>query len=384
MADRIHTLGWTEDPTGAHHLRYHDGVAYTQFIFANGVVGVDALPVGPTPTAPAPIVGEVLPPVLVQPDVSVAVRRPSSSPFPPSAPGWVPPPSSNGPPPWEVGVPVAPEPAAKRRRVGLWIAVGAAAVEALAIVVLSVALVGPHAPHAKHPSAAKPIGTIVAPSGSFGEYAGLVVYSSNFAASDAWDTGSLNANTTATVFNGQYIVNGWTSIHHALFTPYATPQRGISVEASATSYPVGNVSMGTGCQSASGVSPALVYQMVVYPDGQWYIEEARIPGSVQTLLAGRTAALGSAASMQLTCVITTTNADAQTTQLVGYVNGAQVGAVGDQINRVDVGGYVPILVLGSFGPKVSAAFNHVTVRSVSPPVQPELQLALRPDPGAKP
>jgi hypothetical protein len=145
--------------------------------------------------------------------------------------------------------------------------------------------------------------------------------------------------------------------------------------------------MGTGCQSGSGISPSLVYQLVVYPDGQWYIEEARVPGPVATLLSGRTTSLGPAASMQLTCVITATNADTQTTQLVGYVNGVQVGAIGDQIDGVDLGGYVPILVLGSFGPKVSAAFNHVTVRSVSPPEQPQLQIELRPwasvDPAAR-
>jgi hypothetical protein len=43
-----------------------------------------------------------------------------------------------------------------------------------------------------------------------------------------------------------------------------------------------------------------------------------------------------------------------------------------------VSGYVPLLVLGSFGPKVSAAFTHVTVRSMSPPEQPQLQIQIRP------
>jgi hypothetical protein len=266
----------------------------------------------------------------------------------------------------------------KVRRMGLWLATAIIAVQTIVIIALVLAIVASPTKQVHHSTTAKPIGNTVAPSGLFGEYAGPVVYSSNFTVNQGWDTGSLNANTTAAVSNGEYVVNGWTSVHHALLAPYGTPQPGISVEASATGYPRGNVSIGTGCQSADGISPAVVYQMVVYPDGQWYIEEGRIPGSVETLLSGQAAALGAAASLQLTCVITTTNADAQTTQLVGYVNGIQVGAIGDQIDGVDIGGYRPMLVLGSFGPKVSAAFNHVTVRSVSPPGQPQLQIELWP------
>jgi hypothetical protein len=378
VADRIDTLGWGQDPTGTHQLRYHDGTAYTQYVFDDGVVGVDLSPVAPRPYLATPIVGEVLPPVCVLPDPAVASPNPPDPPTAAPVPAWGPPPGGDGPPPWGSGDPQVAPPARKIRRLGLWVAVAAAAVEAIAIAVLGLVLVGSHSSPVNHSTTAKPIGSTVVPSGSFGEYAGPVVFSSNFAANDGWDTGSLNSNTTATVLNGQYVVKGWTDVHHPLLAPYATPQRGISVETSATGYPAGNVSIGTGCQSAGGISPALVYQMVVYPDGQWYIEEGRIPGRVEALLSGKTSPLGITASTQLTCVITTTNADAQTTQLVGYVNGVQVGAVGDQIEGVNVDGYVPILELGSFGPRVSAAFTHVIVRSLSAPEQPQLQIRLWP------
>lgn len=162
------------------------------------------------------------------------------------------------------------------------------------------------------------------------------------------------------------VVRGWTKIHHVLLTPYGVPQRGMSVEATVTGFPQENVSIGAGCQSAHGISPGLVYQLVVYPDGQWYIEEARIGGSsVGTLVSGDIAPLGTTASLGLTCVITTTTSAAETTQLVGYVDGDKIGSIGDQLRQAHVGGYMPILVLGTFGPTASAAFTNITVRSLS-------------------
>jgi hypothetical protein len=195
---------------------------------------------------------------------------------------------------------------------------------------------------------------------------GSVVYSSNFESNQHWLTGSLNANTTASLSNGEYLINGWTTIHHALLTPYAVSHSGVSVEAQATDYSSDNVSMGVGCQSGLGVQPPLVYQLIAYPDGQWYIEEARIPGAVSTIASGYTSALGSTATLQLTCVITHATSDNEVTQLVAYIDGARVGAIGDQIVRTFVGGYIPVLLVGSFGPTVHAAFNEFSVRSINP------------------
>ncbi|MGD0379717.1 MAG: hypothetical protein ABSC30_07005 [Acidimicrobiales bacterium] len=238
-------------------------------------------------------------------------------------------------------------------------AVGAAILEAVAIIILSLALV------ATRSTTSAPIGSTIGPSGSFGQHSGKVVYASSFGASQGWDTGLVNANTDITLSNGQYRVTGWTRVHHALLTPYGVPQGGMSIETGATDYPNENVSLGVGCQSASGISPSLVYQLVTYPDGQWYVEEARVPGAVETLLSGTTAPLGTAVSLQLTCVITASTSGAETTQLAGYVDGIKVGAIGDQIHQ-QVGGYVPVLVFGTYGPRVSATFTGVTVREIRP------------------
>ncbi len=349
--------GWVQDPTGRHELRYHDGLAFTRYVSDSGAVSVDTSSEGmPTSDDPAPVPAIAAPGSLQPRAVTPAPTVPTytdgyvwpATPYAPAAAQW------------GFTSSVAAPAKRARHRNGLSLAVGVAALEAIAIVVLSVALV------ANHSTAASPIGSTVPPSGSFTEQMGQVVYSSTFGASQGWTVGSVNANTTITLTNGQYRVTGWTAIHHALTTPYGVPQRGMSVAANATGYPAGNVSMGVGCQSAYGISSAVVYQLVAYPDGQWYIEEARIPGNVKPLLSGETGPLGAATALQLTCVDTDATSGSETTQLVAYVNGDEVGAIGDRVDQQG-GGYVPILVLGTFGPQVSTTFTSFTVRKIDPP-----------------
>jgi hypothetical protein len=319
--------GWQPDPAGRHHLRYHDGATFTGYVCDNGVVGVDGdMATGSTDQRQPPSGGS--------PHLSYVGT------FWPGA--------------------VAPPPV-KRRRVGLLIAIGVAALEGIAIVALSVALLA-----ANSTTSPQPIGSTVSPTGSFSRSMGVVVYSSNFGRNDQWPTGSLNANTSASLSNGEYVVYGWTLIHHPLLTPYSVSHPGISVEAVTTDFSSDNVSMGVGCQSGSGVQPPLVHQLVVYPNGQWYIEEARIPGAVKTIASGNAPALGTTATLQLTCVITETTPHDEITQLVAYINGTRVGAIGDRIGRPFVDGYVPVLLVGSYGPKVHAAFNGISVRSIDP------------------
>jgi len=319
--------GWQPDPAGRHQLRYHDGTTFTGYVCDNGIVGVDGdAATGHLVQQRPPFGGDPLPPYI--------------------GTSW---PGTAAPPP------------GKSRRVGLLIAIGVAVLEGIAIIALSVALVA-----ANTTTSSKPIGSTVSPAGSFNRLMGAVVYSSNFGSGQHWLTGSLNATTTASLSSGQYVVYGWTTVHHPLLTPYSVSHPGISVETQVTDFSSDNVSMGVGCQSGLGVQPPLVYQLVVYPNGQWYIEEARIPGAVETIASGYTSALGSTATLQLTCVITDTTSDKEITQLVAYVNGTSVGAIGDQIVRTFVGGYIPILLVGSYGPKVHAAFNGISVRSINP------------------
>ncbi len=350
----VHDPGasWQQDPAGRHQLRYHDGSTFTWYVCDDGVVGVDG-DVGagrPVPT-----------------DASRAI--PFASPLETDSPmaTWPAPqqqfPISSNPPSPYVGTfwpgATAPPPG-KRRRVGLSIVIGLAVLEGITIIALSLALL------AANTSTSQPIGSTVSASGSFNRFMGVVVYSSNFGSDQQWPTGNVNTNTTASLSNGEYVIQGWTTVHHVLLTPYSVSHPGISVETTATDFSGDNVSMGVGCQSGFGVQPPLVYQLVVYPNGLWYIEEGRIPGAVETLASGFTAALGTTGTLQLTCVITDTTSDKETTQLVGYVNGSSVGAIGDQIVRPFVGGYIPVLVVGSLGPKVHAGFTGIDVRSINP------------------
>jgi hypothetical protein len=342
---------WQPDPTKRHQLRYHDGTSLTAYVCDDGIVAVDRESV---PGDPAP-----------EPDgVAPVVSAPEDRLRPPN--GFAPPrqpPAGYGLPPSSVGTfwPGTAQPAqSKNNRVGLSIAIGIAVLEGFAILALVVALV---AAHTTDPS--QPIGSTVSPSGSFNQAAGAVVYSSHFGSDENWPTGSLNANTIASLSGGHYVVQAWADIHHVLGTPYSVSHQGISVEAATSDFSPDNVSMGVGCQSAAGVQPSLVYQLLVYPNGQWYIEEARLSGSVQTLTSGSTSALGAAGTLQLTCVITDTTSHKDVTQLVAYVDGSRVGAIGDQIGT-SVGGYVPLLLVGSFGPRVHAAFNGIRVRSINP------------------
>ncbi len=397
--------GWQPDPTGRHQHRYHDGTSFTAHVADNGVASSDPY-VASTPTppptqgGPPPVTGSAGPaatpwPGYAQPGASPApYGTPPAQPFGQPAPYGSPPaqpfgqPAPYGSPPAQpfgqpapYGSPPAqpfgqpgpygPYPGMaspygavpqKRRAGRAWVITGAVVAVAV-IVALSVALVAT-SNNSPSKSTSQPIGSAVPPSGSFSQSMGNVVYSSNFGPNDNWITGPVGGNTTITLSGGKYVVHAGTKVHHPLLMPYGAPHAAMSVEAGATGYPSTNVSIGVGCQSDAGVVPPLVYQLVVYPDGQWYVEEARLPGGVETLVSGTTSPLGASATVQLTCVLTNRNSG-ETTQLVAYVNGEKVGAIGSQISGSGVSGFIPILVVGSFGPTVTVAYTSVTVRAAS-------------------
>jgi hypothetical protein len=331
---------WFPDPAGRHQLRYHDGTTFTSYVCDNGVVGVDGdagAPVEPLSSYPPPTPFGAAPPPLNY-----------RSPAPAVGPYWT-------------GGPYAP--AGPRHHGGLIALICVAVLEGIVILALAVALVHTNA---RTSAPARPIGSTVPSSGSFSQAMGSVVYSSKFADSEQWPSGQLNDNTTASLSGGRYAITAWTDVHHPLVTPYAVAHRGISVDASTAAFSGTNVSMGTGCQSAAGIDPALVYQLSVYPDGQWYIEEARLGGAVDVLDAGSTAALGTTASVQLTCVMTDRTSDTEVTQLVAYVDGTKVGAIGRATRGRAISGYLPILLVGSLGPTVHVTFTGIVVRDIDP------------------
>lgn len=261
---------WPADPTGAHALPFHDGTAFTPFVSDHGVVPSE----GPaTPPDPPMAVG-VAPPAAAS---AVSVAEFLSS--PPDAHYSAPPTGGSGP---VGGPPVGPGPS--DRRTALWVAIGIGIVEAMVITVLTVALA------TQGNSASGPIGSTVGAGGSFAPDDGHVVYSSTFGPDDGWDTGAFKGNTVVSLSPSRYAVLGSTDFHYALLTPYATGQAAMAVEASVTDRPGADVSFVAGFQSTTGLDPALAFQVMVYPDGRWYLEETRIPGSVSGSVRSTSAA----------------------------------------------------------------------------------------------
>jgi hypothetical protein len=270
---------------------------------------------------------------------------PSPAPYG-AAPGWLPPPLASG---------SAGQGPSRRAATVLGVV---AAVEAVVIFALAAALVGN-----KSSARPTPLGTTIPPSGSFSPDQGQVVFSSSFGPNDGWPTGAITADTNATLSNGQYVVDGTGSIHHIVDAPYRVAQADLSLTADVASYPDQDGSFGLGCKSAYGLQSALVYQVVVDGNGDWYLEEGRLGGAVDTLISGTDDNLNGTARLALVCAMTSAYPNVET-QLAVYLDGTQVGAVGDQIGKVDIGGFVPVLVTGTYGTEESVTYSSLSERTV--------------------
>ncbi len=123
---------WQPDPTGRHHYRWWDGAQWTDQVSVDGVVSTDpvnAPPVEAVPPVPAPVPSMPLP--VVEHPSPVDLGAPSPA---PPAPG---PFAGPGGPPFESPVSTPIEPftgasAAPKRRTGLFVGLGVAAVVVLA------------------------------------------------------------------------------------------------------------------------------------------------------------------------------------------------------------------------------------------------------------
>lgn len=352
---------WESDPTGRHELRFHDGLGFTPHVCDGGVVASD--PLGRDgATAPH------LKPPAAAPIPPGPVEAPPSYRYPPPPTGrdWSRPSSPPGTPYTGYAVYPGPGPtpsAVRPRRTWTWVVVGLAVVEALVIVVLAVLLASRPASSSGDNSASA-FGSTVGPVGSYRADAGRVVYSNRFGPDQGWVTGQVNGNTNVSLSAGRYVVSASGRVHHPLLTPYGIAHAGMSIRVTTAGYPESNLSMGAGCQS-NDLSPPLVYQLSLFPDGQWFIEEARLGGSVRELDSGGTTPLGPTATLQLTCVLTGPSGN-QTTEITAFVGGTEVGAIGDRIAGQAIEGFEPLLVTGSYGPSVKVAFTSVTVREVAP------------------
>lgn len=300
---------------------------------------------------------------------------------PPPQPAWpsTPPPSLAPPstypgqpyPPATSWLPAPPRsPKAARNR---WLVL--AAIEAVVIVGLAVALAaslvdtsktkGDASHSSGTPSApvSYPHSSVTNPAGAYSSTSGTLRYHSSFNQSDGWDTGTLTDNIQTSVTATGYLVTASGRAHHLLLSPYLNRTTGVSVATTVTSYPRSNVSFGTACQSNPS-GQYYVYQFMVYPNGDWYLEAVQPNNSISELDEGTATPLGSTTSIVVSCISSPPAAGTTKTLLIGYINGHQT--VEDQAQQADLptGGWLPVLVLGSYGTTVSTTFTSFSVRSL--------------------
>jgi hypothetical protein len=167
---------------------------------------------------------------------------------------------------------------------------------------------------------------------------------------------------SAVLADNAYVVTGTGSVHHLISTPDTDASTSVSVTTVVTAYPSDGVTFGPACQTAT--ESLHVYQFVLGPDGVWFLEEADPGGTVTDLYSGTVEPPSSTVTVELSCVSRPPTGGLTYTHLIGYVDGQP--AVEYDAVQADLpsGGWVPGLVVSSYGTTVSATFTHLTVRNL--------------------
>lgn len=195
------------------------------------------------------------------------------------------------------------------------------------------------------------------------ETTGKVVYRSTLTRAEGWRSGSIGSHVSASFGKRGYIVTGTERLHHAILTPYLNRSPGRSVTVGIGHYALADVSMGSGCQS-SATAPYYIYQFIVYPDDNWYLERADPDNKVTILDEGTGDPSATIKKVTLTCLQVSQNGTTTDTQLTGYVNGTQEAQMDTDQKGLPSAGWLPILVIGSSGHPVSVTLTSFTVRDV--------------------
>ncbi len=139
--------------------------------------------------------------------------------------------------------------------------------------------------------------------------------------------------------------------------------------ATAKDYPRYQVGLGAGCRSPVGEA-RYIYQFIVWPDGEWFIEEAA-PGAtpdsvspVQELQSGVSEPLSDTVSVELQCINTIADPNSTSTLLIGYIGGTSVGSILHDQPGLPNNGWVPLLIETSFGTPISVTYATFTVRTI--------------------
>jgi hypothetical protein len=197
---------------------------------------------------------------------------------------------------------------------------------------------------------------------------GTVVYSDDFTDSaSGWGTLSLPSGTRFAYSGGRYVVVAKGSLHHYSYAPYQDPVSQISVTAAyvVDAAKAGRSGVGVSCDQGEG-KKALLYEFLVFPGGQWFIEEVR--GAISTdpptkiLKQGPAGVKAGRISVTGVC---TTSADGARTALALFINGRVVGRATSVLKVPGDGWLAGIDVASVAGKAQTVAIELVTVRDTN-------------------
>ena len=197
---------------------------------------------------------------------------------------------------------------------------------------------------------------------------GTVVYSDDFTdTGSGWGTLSLPSGTRFAYGSGRYVVVAKGDLHHYSYAPYGDPVAQISVTADyvTTTGTAGRSGVGVSCDQGKGKA-ALLYEFMVYPGKEWFIEEVR--GSIGSdppttvLKHGHTSVKHGKISVTGAC---TTSANGSSTVATLFINGAKVGQVTSK-RKPPADGWLAGIDVASLGTKPqTVAIETVTVRDTN-------------------
>lgn len=350
--------GWYADGTGG--TRWWDGQGWTQHVAPTAPV----VPQAPAPPAPA---------------ASLA----SSYSLPPADVSWSTPPPAGS----NVWAPTSsPAAASPARRTGLVLALVGAAAGVLVVggVAAVVATRSSSTPTATASTSAPPTSgsspSSPAPSSSSSSPAttgvkpvasarqGSVVYSDTFDnPASGWGKLALPSGTKFGYVDGQYVVVAKGNLHHYSYAPYSDPVPQISVTADYVTVAAraGGSGVGVSCDQGEGKATVL-YEFMVYPGKQWFIEEVRgaISADPPTSVLAHGPAAVKPGKISVTGVCTT-SADGRTTVATLFVNGRKLGQGRSTVKPPADGWFAGIDVASVGGKAQTVAVETLTVRDTN-------------------
>jgi hypothetical protein len=197
---------------------------------------------------------------------------------------------------------------------------------------------------------------------------GAVVFHDEFNNQESgWSRRALPSGTKFGYAGGKYVVVAKGTLHHYAYAPYNDPVAQISVTADyvTSAAKAGGSGVGVSCDQGTGKA-ALLYEFMVYPGRQWFIEEVR--GSIGSnppttvLKQGRATVKPGKISVTGAC---TTSVDGTRTVVTLFVNGAKVGQATSTVKPPPDGWLAGVDVASQGTKPQTVAVESVTVRDTN-------------------